>query len=250
MKKVAIILLISCLGISLTRANTTEPISNIEIGNALNVTAESGLKMRTSPGLDSKVITVIPFGEVVEILADFLEEPNTETIEWVEGTWRLVSYDEYEGYVFDGFLTHLPIPYYEFEQSIEDLDLTYPLLSWTDYHYDVIAQPDTTISKEKTKVTQQYSDGVVLKKYDNRYLYKVQVELENTRMMDAYQLLQNMLLDESEKITFRNKSLFIQTKNIELDKITVEVDNPVEIRKIGDNKVRITVFTFNEGCSL
>jgi hypothetical protein len=250
MKKVAIILLISCLGISLTRANTTEPISNIEIGNALNVTAESGLKMRTSPGLDSKVITVIPFGEAVEILADFLEEPNTETIEWVEGTWRLVSYDEYEGYVFDGFLTHLPIPYYEFEQSIEDLDLTYPLLSWTDYHYDVIAQPDTTISKERTKVTQQYSDGVVLKKYDNRYLYKVQVELENTRMMDAYQLLQNMLLDESEKITFRNKSLFIQTKNIELDKITVEVDNPVEIRKIGDNKVRITVFTFNEGCSL
>ena len=54
-----------------------------------HVFAFSGLKLRTEPGLQSEAITVIPFGESVEVI-----EKTTvfETIEWMSGHWVKVKY--------------------------------------------------------------------------------------------------------------------------------------------------------------
>lgn len=245
MKKIIVFVLATCLSISLLKSETI-----IEVGTELNVTASSGLKMRNAPGLHSKVITVVPYGATVTVLADFLEEKTSETIEWVEGSWTLVAYGDDEGYVFDGFLSELPVPLEDFEKTIADGDLTYPLISWAEYHFEYMGAPDTVQANDHTILTHQMTGGAVMRQYEDTYLYKVELELTDVRIMDVYHLLKNMLAISPEVTTYEKETLFIKTKEVELDKITIDMDNPVEIRKIGEDKVRITVLTFNEGCNL
>lgn len=242
MKKVAMIVFLSCMILSLAQA------TNKEQGSTLNVTAESGLKMRSTPSLDGKLIQVIPFGEAVTVVNSNSE--NEEQIEWIAGNWIEVEYDGISGYVFDGFLNQLATPTYAFERTVDDMDLIYPLMAWAEYRYDDISAPDTVFNGTVTKLIQPMTSGTVLKKYDDPYLFKIDVELENIRVMDAYQLLHSMLNEKYEKVTFKNSSIFINDNYGQVERIKVNIDNPVEIKKLKNGKVRITVKSYNEGCSL
>jgi len=242
MKKVAMLLFFSSMIISLARA------TNIEEGTLLNVSAESGLKMRTTPSLDGKLIQVIPFGQAVKVVNTNTE--NNEQIEWVAGNWIEVEYDGISGYVFDGFLSTLDTPTYEFEHTVDDMDLIYPLMAWTENRYSDISAPDTIFSGTVTKLIQPMTKGTILKKYDDPYLFKIEVDLEDIRIMDAYQLLHSMFSKKYEKLTYKNNSIFINDNEGRVNRIKVDIDNPVEIKKLKNGKVRITVKSYNDGCSL
>jgi hypothetical protein len=69
------------------------------------VSAESGLRMRASPSTDAPVITTIPLGSEVNIIA---ETANSIEIGGITGRWAKVSYQNAEGWVFNGFLTGNP----------------------------------------------------------------------------------------------------------------------------------------------
>jgi len=242
MKKVAMLLFFCSMIISLAKG------TNIEQGTILNVSAESGLKMRTTPGLNGKLVQVIPFGESVTVIN--VDVSSNEQIEWVAGNWIEVEYDGLSGYVFDGFLNQLETPRYSFEHTVDDMDLIYPLMAWAEYHYEDISAPDTIYEGTVTKLIQPMTKGTILKKYDDPYLFKIDVELENIRIMDAYQLLHSMLSEKYEKVTYKNNSIFINDNYGEVERIRVNIDNPVEIKKLKNGKVRITVKSYNEGCSL
>ena len=81
-------------------ANNPEPKS-------LSVIAFSGLKIRSTPSIDGRVLDVVAFGEKVTVLE---ESELSETIEWIRGNWIKVSYHNIEGFVFDGFFDRLPYP--------------------------------------------------------------------------------------------------------------------------------------------
>ncbi len=242
MKKIAMFLFFSSMIISIAKG------TNIEEGTLLNVSAESGLKMRSTPGLDGKLLQVIPFGETVKVINSSSEVD--EQIEWVAGKWIEVEYDGLSGYVFDGFLNRLATPTYDYEHTVDDMDLIYPLMAWTENHYSDISAPDTIFEGTVTKLIQAMTEGTVLKKYDDPYLFKIEVELENIRVMDAYQLLHSMLSEKYEKISYKNNSVFINDNVGQVERIKVGIDNPVEIKKLKNGKVRITVKSYNEGCSL
>jgi uncharacterized protein YgiM (DUF1202 family) len=65
------------------------------------ITAESGLRMRQTPALDSDVVVKIPYKSRVETLS---EMGNTITIEGVDGRWTKITWNEYTGWVFGGYL--------------------------------------------------------------------------------------------------------------------------------------------------
>ncbi len=65
------------------------------------ITAESGLRMRETPGLDGEVIIKIPYEAKVETLS---ETGETFTVEGIEGKWTKVKWNEYSGWVFGGYL--------------------------------------------------------------------------------------------------------------------------------------------------
>ena len=69
---------------------------------------QSGLKLRSKPGLRSKVLTVIPYGERVQVLE---YGTNKETIDKVVGRWARVQWmrpgqeKKMEGWVFSHYLS-------------------------------------------------------------------------------------------------------------------------------------------------
>lgn len=66
------------------------------------VTAESGLTLRATPSLTGKVLSYVPAKS--QILACKQKEGEL-VIEGIAGHWRAVQYQEFTGYMFDGYLS-------------------------------------------------------------------------------------------------------------------------------------------------
>jgi hypothetical protein len=70
------------------------------------VSAEKGLKMRETPSVSGREITLIPHNSEVE----FIEEQQQEVaIAGTRGKWTMVSWNGRKGWVFGGFLSSLKI---------------------------------------------------------------------------------------------------------------------------------------------
>lgn len=75
-------------------------------GKKLYAQALQGLSLRADTNLKAKVLTVVPFGDVVEVMAD--SKPKVAiTNSNISGTWVKVKYGINTGYMFDGFLSRL-----------------------------------------------------------------------------------------------------------------------------------------------
>jgi len=227
--------------------NTVEPF---EVGSQLYVTAQSGLHLRTSPDIHARSIKVIYLGESVQVL----DQPDSLTtfmkIDWVAGQWILVEHEGEEGYVFDGYLSPLTVPSYDWEMCQLDLDMIYPLEQWANANH-MLTSIDTSESTHITRVTERYTNGLKLVKTNSGDIYKVELYLPGVRMMDAYHLLQTMLEDEPRIRTFQNESIFIEeAATDQLQRIKVKLDNPVDIRKLTDGTVKISIHSQEYPCQL
>ena len=69
--------------------------------------AKSGLNIRNKPALEGSKVGRIPFGERLELLETVLEAK--EQFEGIFGYWVKVQFDSISGYVFDGFLSRIPV---------------------------------------------------------------------------------------------------------------------------------------------
>jgi len=221
-------------------ANNPEPIS-------LSVVAFSGLKIRSTPGVEGKVLDVAAFGEKVQILE---QSELKETIEWVTGKWIKVSYHNVEGYVFDGFLTNFPIPSYDFEMTQNDLDVSYPLLAWAENNFDEIEDSDTIERANHNKIIQYLENGILVTREDSDENFKSSLHLTDTKISDAYNLVKTMLLTKNERTVFEEKSVFISNKGEGIDRIKIDIDSPIDIKDLGDGNIKISVISFHEGCGL
>lgn len=217
-------------------------------GETLNVVANSGLKLRVSPELSGEVISIIPFGEAVEVLENN-EETNTQVLNYVSGQWLLVNYDGQTGYVFDGYLSSLAIPMYEFEMIENNQGFMSSLESWTNFRYISTDKADTLQSKNgMTKVIQNYHNGAKMTQVYNDSYYQLIIELDGIRVMDAYHLLQNMITSKTAKENFVEKSIFITSDNGETERININLEEQTIIEKLPNGSVKIRLLQYNQGC--
>jgi len=79
-----------------------------EIGDSLTATASSGLNLRSEKNDASEIISVIPFGDRVEVLSNDFKAYGF--LENRRGRWIKVNYGNQIGYVFSAFLSNLKIP--------------------------------------------------------------------------------------------------------------------------------------------
>ncbi len=161
-----------------------------------------------------------------------------------------IKYQGLEGYVFDGFTSDLPVPMLEFELTQDDLDLTYPLLAWAEYHFDPIGTADTIQNEHLYRLIQHLEDGILLRREDSDYHFKASIIIPETKISEAYNFLRSMLLTKYERKSFNANSVFVSNSIGEIDKIKVNLESPVEIKQLADKSVKISVITFHEGCSL
>lgn len=218
-------------------------------GSSLYVTAQSGLHMRTNPDVLANSLKIVPHGEQVLVIADS-STIQSQKIDWVAGQWLLVEHEGDRGYIFDGFLSRLNVPTYEWEKCQLDMDLIYPLENWAEVNH-FLDRTDTSAGTFITKVSDHYTDGSKLVKINSGNIYKIELYLSDIRVMDAYHLLQSMLDGKPSIRTFHNQSVFIEAPDSsELKKVKIKLDNPVEIRQLDNGVVKISIHSQEYPCTL
>lgn len=220
-----------------------------EEGQHLYVVAQAGLSMRAEAHAGGELITIIPYGELVQVL-EHSDSLHTQRIEWVDGHWTPVHYEGHVGYVFDGYLSALSLPIHEFEKTQEELDLIYPLESWVGVHLHELGSPDTVITDYYDQVTQVYEGGDKLTRMNAGNLYKLKLSLKDVRLMDAYHLLKSMLSHRYEVDLFQQATLYLASEDDHLTRIKVQLDNPIDIRYERDGQVLITITSQEYECQL
>lgn len=227
---------------------TTVFANNPNTGQTLQVIANSGLKMRLSPDLTGDVIAVIPYAEQVEIL-ELPQKKDLMTSEYVSGEWLLVEYEGQTGYVFDGYLTNLPIPEYEFELNSNERYLIHSVESYADFRYLATKSPDSTSYKNgMTKVVQHYDNGNKMTKiYDGDY-FKLELELEQARVMDAYHLILSMLPNDEIKEKLINETVFLADEEGITKRVNISIENPISIFRLPNGNIKMRIISEQEGC--
>ena len=115
MKVIKILIVITFSILSLT----TNANFNYQYGDTLEVWATSGLNMREGPGTDFPKITKLEYGTQVEVIDNYIQSTpldlnvfkrNKKTDAFtMHGFWVRVKIGRQEGYVFDGYLSRLPV---------------------------------------------------------------------------------------------------------------------------------------------
>jgi len=181
-------------------------------GTQLYVVANSGLTLRVAPDINSESLGVVEFGSSVEVLNQPDSLNHFQRVNWVEGKWIYVDYDGVTGYMFDGYLSDLPLPIYEFEKCQLDLDLVYPLESWIEINLGE-SDSDTVEAGVLKKVTDKYIGGEKLVRTSKEDDYKLELYLNEIRLMDAYHLLQSMIDSRVRLQTFKDETTFIEDRD-------------------------------------
>ncbi len=227
--------------------NPTQDHSNESI--ILNVVAPSGLKMRATPAMDGEVLYVIPSRSAVVLSNNEMILPVEDEIGYMKGSWLYVQYEGQEGYVFDAFLTNLPLPIHEFEMTQFDLDLIYPLESYMDYHKSDPINTDTMSSKLYSKVIDQYEDGSRMIRKTTMTQYHLKVHMVDADIWDAYHLLIQMTSTRSEMNRLLESASFIANRNGIVDVIKLDLPDPVIIKMIPTGMVEIEIQSDNIICT-
>jgi len=68
------------------------------------VISNAGLHLRKDPNSNSALITTIPKGDTVKIIAS---NGPAETLRGKEGSWNRISFKEQEGWVWGGYIERI-----------------------------------------------------------------------------------------------------------------------------------------------
>lgn len=238
------------LALALTVSFSALLATNPSEGQLLSVIAPSGLSLRSAPGTESKVLDIIEMGEQVLILNSSEVTSIEDRIEWTNGKWILVRYNDIEGYVFDGYLTSLPIPTDNYELSYS-LDLVDAMEAYMDIHKHLTSEPDTILRSDGlAKVIYTFANGEKMVNSNHENFYKVDVYMNDIRIMDAYNLLQSMLVSKVDRQEFVNESVYIEERTGDLSRIKINTDNSIIIDKMPNGQIKISMYSPYSGCSL
>ncbi len=81
---------------------------NYQVENELNVNARSGLNMKNTPGVEGSKIGFLEYGEKVKVISKEFTSQR-DTFDNLDGGWVEIEKGKISGYVFDGYLTKLPV---------------------------------------------------------------------------------------------------------------------------------------------
>lgn len=215
-------------------------------GTLLQVNAQSGLKLRAEPTLNSAVLDIMPYGSFVS-LQEFEAFNVVDRVDWNDGNWIRVDYNGVEGWAFDGFLTAFEVPQGKLETVYEDMDFLYPLEFWMRSQF--AATNIDTLENLGEEITTKYTftNGSTMTINDYDSLSTLEITITDARVMEIYQILSSMIESKDGVEVFKESTVFIE-RDGSINLVKVNIDNPIYIRKMGQNKVKISVISKIKGC--
>ncbi len=124
-------------------------------GDTLHVWATSGLNMREGPGTDFPKMKKLEYGDQVEIIDQYLfstplsisiVKKSKKADEFVlKGFWVRVKIGSQEGYVFDGYLSRIPVM--KFKQNAKGEKYIEEFITYADREFGIKTHEDIDSSK-------------------------------------------------------------------------------------------------------
>ncbi len=217
--------------------------TNYGPGDFLNVYAQSGLKMRMAPDINAESIIVIPYGDEVVVLNTFqFSEEKSDRIGWIDGHWILVEYFGLEGYIFDGFLSELPIPIHEGELCGDCDHLIYPFDQYLDDYFLLNATCTTESASELANHVIHELDSVMIRErsYASNWFH-LEVTIQDIRIGEILNLFRSMIIDKQMRDEFEQNLIFHTGRDGKVNSILINMyTNPIKIDSIGQGIVRVS----------
>ena len=216
-------------------------------GQTLIVHALNGLKLRYEPSFKSQVITVLDYGEGITLLGE-TPESTPFKIGYTTGKWIHIDVNGLEGYLFDGFVSSLPIPevlpHTEYLTSALE-QYTHANFDWTTT--DTIVRSSEMDERFHVKYRYNFNENV-------RMLYSaywqsesVKLELSDVRIMDAYHLVKALLTVTDLKSVYGDELIFKINDDGDIYEISDRLKEDIIIKKVGERNVSIE-FKTHVGC--
>lgn len=218
-------------------------------GQVLNVVAPSGLKLRIAPQKDASTLRIIPPGDKVEVINASEITSIPDRISWMDGQWIYVEHRGVRGYVFDGFLSSLPMPNNDFEEIRSDFNITVPFECYVKNHLLDNEECDTLISNDSfTKLVYNDLKGIRLESTEEEFYYEVDVFIPEIRVSEIFNLFNNMAESRHEKKLLLENSIFIEGDQGFIKEIRINAGANTSIKK-EENGVRIkSLIRYFDGC--
>lgn len=204
------------------------------------VMAPSGLKLRQELRKRSKTIAIVPYGAEVDILS---VSSDAFAIDWVKGNWAYVQFDTLKGYIFDGYLSTLPIPLQKDSMSCYH-QLPDMLANYLDTHFeldgsiDSIQAKSTSAGDDYVEYEKNYANNFELNTYEYGNGKSIKLQMPNTTIDEAYIFIMSLLQDCKEFDKLKEDLLFVKNRAREIYKI-YDRTGYVNIRRRPQNIVEL-----------
>jgi hypothetical protein len=184
--------------------------SRFKEGETLYVWASSGLNMRDKPDAKATKITSIPFGTKVIVQPNIGIKIPFEVEEFkgftVKGYWLLVKYGTTEGWIFDGFLSRLPMPTKKKEYG--DINEYLAELKKVGGKSQIKKCEEPDWKNDTCEFTQKYELGIIYTDITHPEVGgSFLLRIPDGSIFEAYALIKFYYYDaESDKIEFDSKT--------------------------------------------
>ena len=219
-----------------------KPADTLTTQKDVYVYAMSGLKLRYQPSFHADVITVLEYGEEVTIVKWLGEQESRLSNDWSSGRWVEVEYlGGIKGYVYDGYLSDLPLPESDFSTEVLTSlleryavkNMGYRSTDTTNYHTEL----DENFHIRYT----HHLSGNAFFKYDVFWdSERAELELPGTRIMDAYHLVRALLTASGNWNGLQDEIIFKADEDGHIYEVRTRYSSRIKIRKLINGNVRIT----------
>jgi hypothetical protein len=214
--------------------------SHFKAGQRLRVSALSGLNLRAKPGVRARTLTIIPYGEEVEVVHT-LNGKAPFRDDWVQGLWLSVRCGNRQGFVFDGYLTDLPLP----RQGDEQLncgagqDYASLLQRYVNLYFTTVGEPQKRVvdpgpgESIHEQTIRELAGGHLF--VFNQYWegYSAELTLKGIRLMDAYNLVGALIHACPNRRAVLDDLVFVKDRSGDIHKIHSRFESLITIRQGG-----------------
>lgn len=215
--------------------------SFVQYGETLTVVAHSGLSLREHPGVHHETLLVIPYGHEVERVIEEGEVPDQ--MGYISGNWVKVDYHGLEGFVFDAYLSQLPLVSHHDELDNEGLSVPEKIYAWAVHHLDPVYFDDSTeycANLNPSHVFEHFTNEQSIRVLTTDQIIKSILILHDVRIMEVYHLALDMFNDRSERNEYVENTIIIQDVNGEISEIRMTGDTEIIIRRTMEGEIRLS----------
>lgn len=197
------------------------------------VSAYQGLNLRTSPG-NGNIIKTLSLGDRVEIMDDADSLCYTQTLNHVPGEWVMIDHRGIVGYVFDGYLSSIPMPN---GRNIIDsyIPISHAFVNYLKNNFELEATNYNIKGSTNGEVEEYVKDEITLKKVNTNRESFVYGQVPDVKIFEIYHVLYAMLDGMRQRDNFLKNSTYVKGKSGEVEKISVNTDDETIVIKKGSN---------------